>query len=231
MRALLIDDDRRCGEMLTEGLRPEGLAVKIARDGYTGLHEAVTGDYDVIILDLLLPGISGYEVLRRLRMAHVWTPVVVLTAKDGEYDEADAFDLGADDFLRKPFSMVVLPARLRALWRRSAPPRPTQLRAGDLVLDPARRRVFRGGCEVRLTQREFAVLEFLMRHAGDVVSKSALLAAVWNEEYAGNVNTVELYVGYLRKKIDVPFGRSSIQTLRGSGYRLEDDAEPAPATG
>jgi two-component system OmpR family response regulator len=207
MRALLIDNDPRCGEMLTDGLGSEGHTVKIAPDGHIGLTEAVTGDFDVILLDLLLPGISGYEVLRRLRAARVWTPVLVL----------------------KPVSLVALPARLRALWRRAAPPRPARLRAGDLVLDPARRQVFRAGQEVRLTQREFAVLEFLMRRAGDVVTKSALLAAVWNEEYAGNVNTVELYVGYLRKKIDAPFGRASIQTLRGSGYRLAD--ERAEATG
>jgi len=232
MRALLIDDDPRCGAELTDVLGAGGHTVKIALDGHTGLAEAVTGGFDAVLLDLLLPGISGYEVLRRLRSARVWTPVMVLSSKDGEYDEADAFDLGADDFVRKPFSFVALPARLRALCRRAAPPRPTELRAGDLVLDPARRRVFRAGVEVRLTQREFAVLEFLMRRAGDVVTKSALLAAVWNEEYAGNVNTVELYVGYLRKKIDAPFGRASIQTLRGSGYLLaEEPAERHPATG
>jgi two-component system OmpR family response regulator len=168
----------------------------------------------------MLPGMNGYDVCRRLRAARVWSPVLMLTAKDGEYDQADALDLGADDYLTKPFSFLVLVARLRALIRRGAPARPTVLEAGDLTLDPASRTVRRGDVEISLTPREFGVLHFLMRHRGDVVSKSDILESVWDSHYDGDENVVEVYVGYLRRKIDSPFGRHAISTVRGAGYRL-----------
>jgi two-component system OmpR family response regulator len=183
----------------------------------------MSGAYDAIVLDIMLPGLQGYRVLEQLREADVRTPVLMLTAKDGEYDQADAFDLGADDYLIKPFSFVVLIARLRSLVRRAASARPTIMRAGDLVLDPARRRVTRAGTEVTLTPREFELLAYLMRNADMVLSKTTILHAVWDEAFDGDVNNVEIYVSYLRKKIDLPFGRSSIRTVRGAGYAFSPD--------
>jgi len=171
----------------------------------------------------MLPKLNGYDVLRTLRERDVWTPVLMLTAKDGEDDQADAFDLGADDYLTKPFSFVVLTARLRALQRRGAPERPTVLTAGDLSLDPARRRAARGDTVLTLTPREYGVLEFLLRNKGTVLSKAQILAAVWDAHYDGDDNIVEVYVGYLRRKIDTPFGCQSIDTVRGMGYRLLAD--------
>ena len=188
-----------------------------------GLWKATVHDYDAIVLDIMLPGLSGYEVVKRLRVAEVWTPVLMLTAKDGEYDIADALDLGADDYLPKPFSFVVLVARVRALQRRGGRERPAVLTAGDLELDPARRRCQVGDTEVRLTAREFAVLECLLRRRGDVVSKSEILAQVWDEFYDGDPNIVEVYIGFLRRKIDTPFGRARIVTVRGAGYMIDDD--------
>jgi DNA-binding response OmpR family regulator len=210
--------------MVRRGLAREQHAVDVRHDGPAGLEAALHGGYDVVILDIMLPGLSGYRILERLRAAGVWTPVLMLTAKDGEYDEADAFDLGADDYLTKPFSFVVLLARLRALRRRAGDARPTVLAVGDLKLDPARHRVHRGDVEITLTPREFGVLEHLMRHAGEVVTKIDILRAVWDEHYDGEVNVVEVYVGYLRKKIDAPFGTQTIETLRGVGYRLTEPA-------
>jgi DNA-binding response OmpR family regulator len=175
------------------------------------------------VLDVMLPKLSGYEVLRRLRADDVWTPVLMLTAKDGEHDIGDALDLGADDYLTKPFSYVVLVARLRALLRRGAPSRPALLAAGDLVLDPATRRCSRAGASVALTARECAVLEYLLRNRDVVVSKTDLLEHVWDENFDGDPNIVEVYVGYLRRKVDDPFGRASIETVRGAGYRLRAD--------
>ena len=223
MRVLVVEDERTLAAALGRGLVHEGFAVDIAHDGVDGLRQAEYGDYDAVLLDIMVPGLSGYEVLRRLRAAGVWTPVLMLTAKDGEYDIADALDLGADDYLTKPFSFVVLLARLRALLRRGAPERPTQLRAGDLVLDPAARRVCRGDTVVTLTAREFSVLEYLMRRAGEVVTKRELLTHVWDEHLDLDPNIVEVYVGYLRRKLDAPFGRRSIETVRGAGYRLHTD--------
>ncbi|MBA3311067.1 MAG: response regulator transcription factor [Actinomycetota bacterium] len=220
MRVLVVEDERTLAAAVARGLGTEGFAVDVAHDGVDGLHRAEHEDYDAVVLDIMLPGLSGYEVLRRLRAGKVWAPVLVLTAKDGEYDIADALDLGADDYLTKPFSFVVLVARLRALLRRGAPERPTRLRTGDLVLDPAARRVFRGETEVKLTAREFSVLEYLMRRLDEVVSKTDLLTHVWDEHFDGDPNIVEVYVGYLRRKLDAPFGRRSIETVRGSGYRL-----------
>ncbi|HEV7471651.1 MAG TPA: response regulator transcription factor [Pseudonocardia sp.] len=220
MRVLLVEDERPLAEMVRRGLAREGHSVDMAHDGPAGLEAALAGAHDVVILDIMLPGLSGYRILQRLRAAGVWTPVLMLTAKDGEYDEADAFDLGADDYLTKPFSFVVLLARLRALQRRAGDARPSVLTVGDLKLDPARHRVFRGDTEVTLTPREFGVLEHLMRHAGEVVTKTDILRAVWDAHYEGEVNVVEVYVGYVRRKIDAPFGTTSIETLRGVGYRM-----------
>ena len=220
MRVLLVEDEVPLAEMVRRGLVADGHAVEVVHDGIRGFEAAATGDHDVVVLDIMLPGLSGYRILERLRAAQVWTPVLMLTAKDGEYDEADAFDLGADDYLVKPFSFVVLLARLRALMRRAGEVRPTVLTVGDLTLDPARHRVHRAGTEVTLTPREFGVLEFLMRHAGEVVTKTDILRAVWDAHYEGEVNVVEVYVGYLRRKIDTPFGLRSIETLRGVGYRM-----------
>jgi DNA-binding response OmpR family regulator len=223
VRVLLVEDEVRLAEYVRRGLAAEGFVVDVVHDGAEGLFRAEVDDYDVIVLDIMLPRLHGYEVCRRLRAAGVWTPVLVLTAKDGEHDQADALDLGADDYLTKPFSFLVLVARLRALIRRGAPARPTVLEAGDLTLDPAGHRVRRGGADVSLTPREFGVLHYLMRHRGDVVSKVDILESVWDAHYDGDENLVEVYVGYLRRKIDQPFGRRAIETVRGAGYRLAAD--------
>jgi two-component system OmpR family response regulator len=224
VRVLVVEDEVRLAETLRRGLTTDGFAVDVVHDGANGLWAATEVAYDVIVLDIMLPGLNGYRVCQQLRAVGVWTPVLMLTAKDGEYDQADAFDLGADDYLTKPFSFVVLTARLRALVRRGAPVRPTVLVIGDLSLDPARRKVVRAGVEVRLTAREFSVLEFLMRHPGYVVTKTEILAHVWDSAFAGDPNIVEVYVGYLRRKLDQPFGRQSIETIRGAGYRLHDES-------
>jgi DNA-binding response OmpR family regulator len=223
MRALVVEDERRLAAAIARGLAADHYSAHVAHDGAEGLWRARTETYDVIILDLMLPKLSGYELLRQLRAAEIWTPVLVLTAKDGEYDEADALDFGADGYLVKPFSYVVLVAHLRALLRRAAPARPAVLTVGDLVLDPARRSCGRAGQGIKLTAREFGLLEFLMRHRDDVVTKTQILTHVWDENFDGDVNIVEVYIGYLRRKIDVPFGRASIETVRGAGYRLHSD--------
>src|SRR3954464_6635831 len=220
MRVLLVDDEVRLAENVRRGLAAEGFVVDVVYDGTEGLFKAEIKTYDVVVLDIMLPGLNGYEVCRQMREKGLWTPVLMLTAKDGEYDQADALDLGADDYLTKPFSFLVLVARLRALIRRGAPVRPTVLVAGDLTLDPATRRVRRGGSEVVLTPREFGLLHFLLRHRGDVVSKTNILESVWDANYVGDDNVVEVYVSYLRRKIDQPFGRHAIETVRGMGYRL-----------
>ncbi|MDN5919980.1 MAG: response regulator transcription factor [Pseudonocardia sp.] len=223
MRLLLVEDEKPLAELVRRGLAGEGHQVEVTHDGQSGLEAALSGRHDVIMLDIMLPGLSGYRVLQRLRHEGVWTPVLMLTAKDGEYDEADAFDLGADDYLTKPFSFVVLQARLRALLRRAGETAPTVLRVGDLSLDPSKHRVHRGEVEISLTPREFGVLEHLMQRFGQVVTKTDILRSVWDAHYDGEVNVVEVYVGYLRRKIDTPFGTNSIETLRGVGYRM---AEP-----
>ena len=220
MRVLVVEDEQRLAEAVRRGLSNDGFSVDVVRSGTDGLWAASESAYDVIVLDIMLPGLNGYKVVEQLRERGVWTPVLMLTAKDGEYDQADAFDLGADDYLTKPFSFVVLVARLRALIRRGAPERPAVLTAGDLTLDPARRRVERAGTEVALTPREFGLLEYLMHHRGDVVSKTEILEGVWDPAYDGDPNVVEVYVRYLRLKIDAPFARQAIQTVRGMGYRL-----------
>jgi len=179
--------------------------------------------YDAIVLDIMLPGANGFVVCRTLRDREDWTPILMLTAKDGDLDEAEALDTGADDYLRKPFSHVVLVARLRSLLRRGPDVRPTVLRVGDLVLDPGSRTCRRDGAEIALTAREFSVLEHLMRNAGATVSKQDVLDQVWDVDFSGDANIVEVYVGHLRKKIDEPFGRTTIETVRGVGYRLRED--------
>ncbi len=224
MRVLVVEDERRLAAAVKRGLEAEGFVVDLAHDGVTGLHMAREGSYDSVVLDIMLPGMSGYKVCQELRAAQIWVPVLVLSAKDGEYDQADALDLGADDYLTKPFSYVVLAARLRALLRRGVVPRPAVLQCGDLSLDPSSREVRRGAAVVALTAREYALLEFLMRQAGAVVSKADLLTHVWDAaDDIADLNVVEVYVGYLRKKIDAPFGRHAVQTVRGAGYRLATD--------
>jgi two-component system OmpR family response regulator len=201
-------------------LAEAGYAVDAAFDGHEGQQFAEAAVYDAIILDIMLPGKNGYELVRELRALGVWTPVLMLSAKDGEYDLADAFDLGADDYLVKPFSFVVLFARLRALVRRGAPERPAVLTVGEIELDPARHKVTRAGTELILTPREYSVLEFLMRNHDTVVSKGEIVRSVWDTNYDGDDNIVEVYVGYLRRKLGLPFSGHSIETVRGVGYRF-----------
>jgi DNA-binding response OmpR family regulator len=220
VRLLIVEDEVRLASALQRGLSVEGFTVDVAHTGPDGLHAANETSYDAIILDIMLPELSGYRIIERLRAAENWVPILMLTAKDGEYDEADALDLGADDYLTKPFSFVVLLARIRALLRRGVRPRPASLAVDDLVLDPAAHTVRRGETPIELTPREFSLLEFLMRRAGDAVSKADILHHVWDANYEGDANVVEVYVGYLRRKIDSPFGRQSVQTVRGAGYRL-----------
>ncbi len=229
MRVLVVEDESRLAEMVRRGLLAEGFVVEVSPTGPEGLHRGTYGAFDVILLDIMLPGLNGYDVLRQLRRREVWTPVLMLTAKDGEYDQADAFDLGADDYLTKPFSFIVLIARLRALQRRGAPARPAVLTAGELALDPARRRVTVAGDELALTPREYGLLEFLLRHKDSAMTKAEILRGVWDAHYEGDDNVVEVYVGYLRRKLDAPLGRtriehSSIETVRGIGYRLRSEA-------
>ncbi len=223
MKVLLVEDERTLARALKRGLDAEGLLTEVAHDGISGRELALSEDFDVVVLDLMLPGRNGYDICRDMRRAEIWTPVLILTAKDGEYDQIDAFDLGADDYLTKPFSFPILVARLRALIRRGAPERPALLTAGDLELDPAARTVRRGEVDIALTAREYGVLHHLMRHKGMVVSKLDLLQEVWDLHHDGadgSENVVEVYIGYLRRKIDVPFGRTSIETVRGAGYRM-----------
>jgi len=217
----VVEDDTRVARSVKRGLESEGFAVDLARDGPEGKWFATENPYDAIVLDIMLPGMSGYDLCAALREAGDWTPILMLTAKDGADDEARALDIGADDFLSKPFSYVVLLARVRALLRRGGHERPAVLVAGDLRLDPAAHQVWRGSTPVALTPRQFALLEFLLRRAGDVVAKSVILEHVWDFAYEGDPNIVEVYVRQLRQRIDEPFGRRSLQTVRLVGYRLD----------
>ncbi len=219
-RVLVIEDEKRVATAIKRGLEAEGFAVDAVFNGDDGLWMAREQTYDAIVLDVMLPGVNGYQVCAALRDGGNWTPILMLTAKTGEYDEAEALDTGADDFLSKPFSYVVLVARLRSLLRRGARERPVELTAAGLRLDPSARRVWRGAAEIRLTAREFAVLEFLVRRADEVVTKTEILGAVWDFEFEGDPNNVEVYVRRIRRKIDDPFGVTSIETIRGAGYRL-----------
>ncbi len=223
MRVLVVEDEHRLAAGVRAGLEAEGFAVDVASDGVDGLWRAREHPYDAIVLDLMLPGMNGFKVCRTLRDESNWTPILILTAKDGEWDQVEALDTGADDYLTKPFSTAVLVARLRALLRRGSRPRPAVLTAGDLRLDPAARRAWRGDVEVELTARELSLLELFLRRRGEVVSKRDVLASVWDEDFEGDPNIVEVYVAHLRNKLDRPFGRAALETVRGSGYRLAAD--------
>ncbi|WP_392544321.1 response regulator transcription factor [Oryzobacter telluris] len=227
MRLLLVEDERALAAALEDALREEGWVVDHTVDGRDGLRMALLGQYDVVVLDIMLPSMNGYDVLKHMRQRRVWTPVLMLTAKDGDYDQTDAFELGADDYVTKPFSTRVLLARVQALSRRGAPERPVALTVGCLSLDPTTRRVTREGKEIQLTAREYALLHHLMRKAGQVQSKSEILENVWDSDYPGADNVVEVYIGYLRRKIDAPFASKSLETVRGMGYRLNPIEVPA----
>jgi two-component system OmpR family response regulator len=222
MRILVVEDERRLAASLRAGLEAEGFAVDTAYDGTEGLWYAREHPYDAIVLDIMLPGLNGYKVCETLRAEANWTPILMLTAKDGDWDQIEALDTGADDYVTKPFSFQVLLARLRSLLRRGVAERPATLVVGDLRLDPATRTVSRSGTEISLTTREMSLLEFLMRRHGEVVTKADILGHVWDYAFEGDPNIVEVYVGRLRRKVDRPFGRADIETLRGSGYRLRD---------
>jgi two-component system OmpR family response regulator len=221
VRVLVVEDEVKMARAIRRGLEQEGYAVDGAATGDDGLHLATEVDYDAIVLDLLLPVLDGFEVCRRLRAAGRWAPVLMLTARDGVADRVEGLDAGADDYLVKPFSFGELLARLRALVRRGSGERPAVLVVGDLRLDPAAHTVERAGRRVSLSAREFAVLEFLMRHPGEVVSRARILEHVWDFNYDGLSNVVDVYVGYLRRKLEQPFGRPLIRTVRGVGYGLE----------
>ena len=226
MRILVVDDDARLTRALARGLELEGFAVDVAHDGDEGAWLAAENDYDLLVLDVMMPGRSGLELCASLREAGDWTPILVLTARTGHEDVAAALDIGADDHLAKPFSYVVLLARIRALLRRGRDERPVVLTVGDLSLDPARHVVRRGGTVVELTPRQFSVLEYLMRRAGEVVPKAEILEHVWDFDFEGDPNIVEVYVLQVRRRIDQPFGRHSLRTVRGAGYQLVAEEEP-----
>jgi len=220
MRVLVVEDEPRLARGLRTGLEAEGLAVDVAGDGGEGLWYAQENSYDIILPDIMLPVMNGYQVCQQLREEGDWTPILMLTAKDGDWDQIEGLDSGADDYVLKPFSFDVLLARLRSLVRRGATERPVSLTVGDLVLDPARRTVTRAETAIDLTAREFSLLQFLMRHPGDLVTKQQIMQNVWDFDFDGDSNVVEVYIGRLRRKVDKPFGREDIETLRGSGYRL-----------
>ncbi len=223
VKILLVEDDMKIAGAVKRGLELEGFSVEVSPDGSEGLWLASESSYDLIILDILLPGRNGFQICADLRASGDWTPVLMLTAKAGDLDEAEALDTGADDYITKPFSLAVLVARVRALLRRGAGRDPTPIAAGDLRIDPVQRRAWRGDAEIELTTRQFDVLEFLLRRAGQVMSKRAILEGVWDYAFEGDPNIVEVYVRRLRSRIDEPFARNSIQTIRGAGYRLASD--------
>jgi two-component system, OmpR family, response regulator len=224
MRVLVVEDEVKMAGLLKRALEEEGYAVDVAGRGEDALWFGTENPYDAIVLDVMLPDLDGFEVSRRLREAGRWSPVLMLTARDAVADRVAGLDAGADDYLTKPFSFAELLARLRALVRRGVAERPPVLRVGDLSLDPARRTVTRDGASIDLTAREFALLEYLMRHAGEVLTRAQLIEHVWDFAYDGDSNVVDVYIRYLRNKVDRPFGRDSIRTVRGAGYRLEDGA-------
>lgn len=222
MKVLVVEDDKKIAAAVRRGLAAEGFTVEVVLDGVEGLWRASEYHYDLLVLDLLLPGRDGFEVCRDLRQAGNWTPILILTAKDSDLNETKALDTGADAFLAKPFSFPVLVSHVRALLRRSATGSPDPLHVADLIVDSARRRCWRAGVEVSLTSREFLVLEFLARRPGVVLAKSEILDGVWDYDFDGDPNIVEVYIGRLRRKIDEPFAAPLISTVRGAGYRLED---------
>ncbi len=223
MKLLVVEDDEKIAAAVKRGLEADGFTIDVATDGDDGWWMATEGTYDLIVLDIMLPGRNGYRICGDLRAASNWTPVLMLTAKDGDLDEAEALDTGADDYLTKPFSYAVLLARVHALLRRSGGRDPAPVCAGDLRIEPRQRRAWRGDVEVELTTRQFDVLEFLLRRAGQVLSKYDILSGVWEHDFDGDPNIVEVYVRRLRQRIDEPFGRHTIQTVRGAGYRLDVD--------
>jgi two-component system OmpR family response regulator len=224
MRVLVVEDDVKMASLLRRGLLEEGLAADVARTGDDALWMAEATEYDAIVLDVMLPGVDGFEVCRRLRESGRWSPVLMLTARDAVEDRVAGLDSGADDYLTKPFSFAELLARLRALARRAPHERPTVLEAGDLRLDPATRRAWRGDAEIGLSPKEFALLETFMRRPGEVLSRYQLLEHCWDYGYENRSNVVDVYVRYLREKIDRPFGRKSLETVRGAGYRFRGEA-------
>ena len=224
MRVLVVEDEPRMSTLLRRGLGEEGYSVDAAKDGADGLWLATEQDYDAIVLDVMLPALDGVEVCRRLRASGRWTPVLLLTARDSIDDRITGLDAGADDYLTKPFSFAELAARVRALVRRPSGPRPSVLEVGDLRMDPARHRAWRGDVELLLSPKEMALLELLMRRTGEVVSRTQILDHVWDFAYDGGSNVVDQYIAYLRRKIDRPFDREDIETVRGVGYRLRDGA-------
>jgi two-component system, OmpR family, response regulator len=223
MRLLVVEDERKMAEALAKGLRRFGYAVDLAHEGEAALMNARVYDYDAVVLDVMLPGRNGFDLCQELRSESRWCPILMLTARDAVEDRVRGLDAGADDYLVKPFSFDELLARVRALVRRQPAERPAQLVVGDLVVDPATHEVTREGRPVKLTAREFAVLEFLARHPGEVVSRTALLEHVWDQNYLGSTNVVDVYVGYLRKKLERPFGRGLIRTDRGVGFVLDPE--------
>jgi two-component system OmpR family response regulator len=223
MRALVVEDGSKMAALLRRGLQEEGFAVDVAANGEDGSWLGAENDYDVILLDVMLPDVDGFEVCRRLRAGDRWAPILMLTARDGVQDRVAGLDAGADDYLTKPFSFDELFARVRALLRRGPSERPPVLAVGDLLLDPATRRVCRGEQEVDLTPKEFGLLELFLRHPGEALSRTRILEHVWDFAYDGDSNVVDVYVRYLREKVDRPFGRRSIQTVRGVGYRLREE--------
>jgi len=229
MRVLIVEDEIKMAGLIRRGLREEGLAADIAVTGEDALWMAQATEYDAIVLDVMLPGIDGFETCRRLRGDGVWSPVLMLTARDGIEDRVAGLDGGADDYLTKPFSFAELVARLRAISRRGAIDKPTVLEVGGLQLDPATRQVWRGDTEIVLSAKEFALLETFMRRPGEVLSRYQLLEHAWDYAYENRSNVVDVYVRYLREKVDRPFGMQSIETVRGAGYRLRNDAARAPS--
>jgi two-component system, OmpR family, response regulator len=226
MRVLVVEDEVRLALLLKRGLEEEGYAVDTSGDGAEALWHATETDYDAIVLDIMLPGMDGLEVTRRLRASSHWTPVLLLTARDAIDDRVVGLDAGADDYLVKPFSFAELAARVRALVRRGQVERPTVLEVGDLRLDPARRRAWRADVELDLSPKEFALLELFLSHPGEVLTRTRILEHVWDFAYDPASNVVDQYVGYLRRKIDRPFGRDDLETVRGAGYRLREAKEP-----
>ncbi|MCI0637395.1 MAG: response regulator transcription factor [Actinobacteria bacterium] len=229
MRVLVVEDETKMAGLLKRGLEEEGYAVDVAGDGGEAVWLATEYPYDAVVLDVMLPDLDGFEVCRRLREAGRWSPVLMLTARDGVGNRVRGLDVGADDYLTKPFAFAELLARIRALVRRGTPSRPAVLRAGDLTLDPATHRVARGDVAIDVTAKEFALLEYLMRHPGEVLSRTRLIEHLWDFAYEGGSNVVDVYVRYLREKVDRPFGRDTIETVRGAGYRLREERAVAPA--